>query len=172
MNEKLIEMLYNLSYMTSGITIRRATITDLTAICDLSQLLFDYERQFTDEFNMDWSHATEGKEFFIKRLKSRKSFILLAQDENKLVGYILITLEKFAWRAYNPIADVVNLSVTPLYRGKGIGTKLFQQAKKLVIKRGAKRMSVSALTGNIRTLKFYERLGFKDFNVTLVLNPN
>lgn len=151
------------------IKIRRATVDDLASICELSQLLFDYERQFTNEFNMSWSHAKEGQEFFTKRLKSRKSFILLAQNRNKLVGYILITLEKFAWRAFNPIADVVNLSVVPTYRGKGIGTTLFQQAKKLAIKRGAKRMSVSALMKNTRTLKFYQRQGFGDFNVTMVM---
>jgi len=151
------------------IIIRRASINDLAAVCELSQLLFDYERQFTDEFNMSWSHAKEGQEFFTKRIKSRKSFVLLAQDGNKLVGYILITLEKFSWRAFNPIADVVNLSVSHKYRGKGIGTTLFQKAKKLAIKRGAKRMSVSALTQNTRTLKFYQRQGFGNFNVTMVM---
>ncbi len=151
------------------ITIRRATIDDVASVCALSQWLFEYERQFTDEFNINWSHAEEGKKFFIKRLKSRKSFILLAQDGNILVGYILITLEKLSWRAFNPIAEVVNLSVAPVYRGKGIGTTLFQQAKVLAKKRGAQRMSVSALTGNTRTLQFYQRQGFGDFNVTMLM---
>ena len=152
-----------------AITIRRASIEDLTSICNLSQLLFDHERQFTDEYNMSWSHAKEGKEFFTKRLKSRRSFILLAQDGNKLVGYILISLGKFAWRAFNPIAEVVNLSVAPEYRGKGVGSTLFQQAKKLAIKRGAKRMSVSALTENTGALKFYKRQGFNDFDVIMIM---
>lgn len=154
-----------------NITIRRATINDLEAICDLSQQLFDYEQQFTDEFNMSWSRAIEGKKFFTKKLKGRKSFILLAQDGNKLAGYILIALESPAWREYIPIADVANLSIAPDYRGKGIGTRLMQQAKKMAIKRGAKRMSVSALTSNARVLKFYEKQGFKDFNITLIMKP-
>lgn len=152
-----------------NIIIRRASIDDLAAVCQLSQLLFDYERQYTDEFNMGWSHAKEGQEFFTKRLKSRKSFILLAQDGNNLVGYILITMEKLSWRAFNPIADVVNLSVAPEYRGKGIGTVLVQKAKKLALKRGAKRMGVSTLAGNAPAIRFYQRLGFRDFYMQMVM---
>jgi ribosomal protein S18 acetylase RimI-like enzyme len=151
------------------IKIRKASIDDLALICQLSQSIFDYEQQFTDEFNMHWSHAEEGKKFFTKQLKSRKSFVLLAQDKDVVVGYVFVRVETIPWRSFNPIADVVNLGVIASYRGKGIGTRLFQQAKKLAIQRHAKRMSVSALSENPRTLNFYKRQGFGDFNVTMVL---
>jgi len=118
---------------------------------------------------MHWSHAEEGQKFFTKQLKGRKSFILLAQDGDKAVGYILIKLEKYAWRAFLPIAEVGNISVDPAYRGKGIGTKLFQKAKVIAKKRGAKRMSVESLTTNAKALKFYKRNGFKDFSETLLM---
>lgn len=154
------------------IKIRRATIDDLFSICDLSQSLFEYERQFTDEYNMSWSHAKEGQKFFTKCLKGRKSFILLAQDGNVLVGYILVTVKKLAWRAFNPIAEIDNLTILSTYRGKGIGTKLMQQAKKIAVKRGAKRISVSALSDNIRALKFYRQQGFKDLITSLVMKTD
>lgn len=157
---------------TTGIQIRRATISDLSSICDLSQQLFEYERQFTNEYNMDWSHAKEGQKFFSKCLRSRKSFTLLAQDGDKLVGYILVTIHKLAWRAFNPIAEVDNLSISPEYRGKGIGTKLLLKAKQLAIKRGAKRMSVSALSDNVRALHFYHQYGFEKFVTSLVMKMN
>ncbi|HUD20246.1 MAG TPA: GNAT family N-acetyltransferase [Patescibacteria group bacterium] len=155
--------------MKTGITIRRAMIDDLASICALSQLLFEHDGQFTEEFNMSWSRSKEGQEFFTKQLKSRKSFILLAQDGNKSVGYTHVTLDKFAWRAFNPIAEVVNLSIAPEYRGQGIGTALFHEAKTLAKKRGAKRMSVSAVSADIRALNFYKRHGFKDFSVGMVV---
>ncbi len=157
---------------TKEIKIRRATIDDLSSICDLSQLLFEYERQFTNEYNMSWSNAKEGQKFFTKCLTSRKSFVLLAQNGDAPVGYILVTVKKVAWRAFNPIAEVDNLNISPIYRGKGIGTKLMQQAKKIAIKRGAKRISVSALYDNIRALKFYHQQGFKDLNISLVMKTD
>lgn len=150
------------------ISIRRATMQDLPAISNLSQQLFDHDGQFTDEFNMSWSRAKEGKEFIVKHVKSKKSTILLAEDGTKPIGYILMSIETVSWRKFNPVADVINLIVAPTYRGKGIGTRLLQEAKKLAIERGAKRMIVAALTADSRSLKFYEQRGFKNFNVTLL----
>ena len=152
-----------------SISIRRATIDDLSSICDLSQSIFNHEREFTNEFNMNWSHAKEGKEFFYKRLKGKTSCIFLAFDGETTVGYILITLQKYAWRAFLPIAEVTNLGVLPSYRSKGIGTMLIQKAKTYAMKRGAKRMSVETLEGNIRAVDFYKRCGFTDFSRTMLM---
>lgn len=153
-----------------NIHIRRAILADVPVICALSQSLFEHERQFTDEFNMGWSHSEEGRKFFTKRIRSKSSFILVAFDDENAVGYILIKIEKFTWRAHNPIADVGNLSVDPMYRGQGIGTKLFEKARKIAKKRGVKRLSVQALTGNTRAVKFYKTQGFTDFTVAFLMN--
>lgn len=152
-----------------NITIRRATLKDIPAICTLSQTLFEHERQFTDEFNMQWSHGKDGVGYFTKSLKSRSSFILLALQGELVIGYILMKLERISWRVYNPMAELSNLSVDPMYRGQGVGTKLFQHAKAILKKRGVKRISVQALSDNTRALKFYETMGFEDFSVVLLM---
>lgn len=143
---------------------------DIPAICSLSQSLFEHERQFTKEFDMTWSHSAAGVAFFKRRIESKSSYIFIASDREKTVGYILIRIEKFTWRAFNPIADIGNLSVDPAYRGKGIGTRLFAEAKAEARKRGAIRMSVQALAGNTRALKFYKTNGFTDFEVALLMD--
>lgn len=150
-------------------TIRRATLEDVPAVCALSQALFEHDRQFTDEQNIEWSHSKDGVAFFSKSIKSRSSFILLALDGEKIVGYILMTMGRFSWRAYNPMAEVVNLCVDPLYRGQGVGTKLFDHVKAIMKKRGVKRISVQAISADVRAIKFYETLGFKDFTVTRLM---
>jgi len=151
------------------ITIRRAKLSDLDAICTLSQSLFEHERQFTDEYDMGWSHGVAGRKFFTKMLRSRKAFVLLATAEEKVVGYILVKFLTFSWRAYNPIAELTNLSVDPMFRGQGIGTKLVEKAVAIARKRGAKRMSVEGLHDNVRALKFYKTQGFRSFSDTLLL---
>ncbi len=155
--------------MKTGITIRRAATNDLSSICELSQLLFEHDGQFTNEFNMNWSLSNEGRKFFTTQLKKKNSFILLALEGNKAIGYTHVTLDTFAWRSFNPIAEVVNLSIAPEYRGQGVGTLLFQQAKAEAKKHGAKRLSVSAVLDDIRAVNFYKRQGFQDFSVGLVL---
>lgn len=152
-----------------NITIRSATTDDLSAICTLSQTLFTHERQFTDEYDMSWSHGKAGKAFFTRRLKSPSSFILLAEDGDKPVGYALVKLEKFSWRTFNPVADVNNLSVDPAYRGQGVGARLIEEAKQVAKKRGAKRMTAQALHKNERALKFYRTQGFTDFDVAFLM---
>lgn len=90
-------------------------------------------------------------------------------DGHKPVGYALVRLDKFSWRIRNPIADINNLSVHPDYRGQGIGAKLVQLAKAEAKKRGAKRMTVQALSENERALKFYRTQGFTDFDVAFLM---
>lgn len=155
--------------MKKTIVFRRATIGDLPAICALSQALFEHERQFTDEFDMGWSHSKAGKSFFARRLRSPSSFILLAEENGKPVGYSLVRLSRFSWRSVNPIADINNLSVHPDYRGQGIGARLVALSKVEAKNMGAKRMSVQALAGNERALKFYRAQGFEDFDVAFLM---
>lgn len=85
------------------------------------------------------------------------------------MGYILIKLLTFTWRDFNPIAEVTNISVDPMYRGQGIGTNLFTHAIDLAKKRGAKRMSVEALADNLAAVRLYKRLGFSDFSETRLM---
>ncbi len=151
-----------------NLRIRRATIKDLPKVQSLSQELFEHERQFTDEFNMEWSNSVHGKRYFEKALRSRTSFAFLAEIDDMTVGYILIRFEHHAWRAYLPIAEVVNFSVHPMHRGQGIGSRLFEEAKKLAKKRGAKRMSVEAIAANTGAVRFYKTRGFSEFDIVLL----
>jgi len=48
--------------------------------------------------------------------------------------------------------------VSRLYRGKGLGTKLFGLARQTAHARGAKRLYISA-TPSEKTVNFYTRLG-------------
>lgn len=152
-----------------NIRIRRAKREDVPAISALSQRLFEHERQYTDEFDMGWSEGKDGKEFFTKRIGSRSSFVFLAEFDGRIVGYILIKIDRFAWRSYNPIAEITNLSVDPMYRGQRVGTKLLDYAKAMAKKRGAKRMTVEALTDNEGALRFYRARGFMPFSMLSIL---
>ena len=148
-------------------TIRVATLDDLPAICALSQELFEYEKQFTDEFAMDWSLSENGKSFFTKRIRGRSSFILLAEMENKVIGYAVIFIERQMFRAYNRIAELENLCVAPKNRGQGVGSALIVAAKEKSRQMGAKRLKVFMLSQNEKAIHFYRTQGFFDFDLVM-----
>ena len=127
------------------IHVRRATIEDLPTIQSLSQALFEYERTYTKEYDLAWSNSVDGQKFFTKRLKSRSMFILLAQVDSHIVGYAAVCITKISWRMYNPIAEIENLCVDPLYRGKGVGKMLIGEVARIAKTRGAKRLRVTAI---------------------------
>lgn len=153
--------------MAMNVLIRRATIEDLYAIQSLSFALFEYEKTYTNEYDLAWSHSADGKKYFTKRLKSRSMFILLAQVDKQIVGYVAVCIARISERFYNPIAEIENLCVDPLYRGKGVGTMLMQEISNIVKKRGVKRLKVIVLSNNNPALRFYRNNGYNDVDIIL-----
>ena len=48
-------------------------------------------------------------------------------------------------------------------RGKGIGTLLLSETKKILRKKHIKRLKVVSMTANLDAVRFYRRMGFGDF---------
>jgi len=57
-----------------NILIRRATIKDLYAIQTLSQALFEYERAYTNEYDLSWSHSADEQKIFHQTIKGYHAF--------------------------------------------------------------------------------------------------
>ena len=149
------------------IHVRRATIKDLYATQSLSLALFEYEKAYTNEYDLAWSHSADGQKFFTKRLKSHSMFILLAQVDEQIVGYVAVCIAKILWRMYNPIAEIEDLCVAPIYRGKGVGKKLIDEVTRIAKTRGAKRLRVTAIAQNDLALHFYRKNGYNDVDIFL-----
>ena len=54
------------------------------------------------------------------------------------------------------------------YRAYGIGSKLMNAFVEWCKTQNAKRIMVTASSKNERTIKFYNKMGFKDINLTLI----
>ena len=46
--------------------IKKADIRDLNKILELNKKLFEFEKQFGDTFNLDWTYSLKGKNYFKK----------------------------------------------------------------------------------------------------------
>lgn len=143
---------------------------DLRAVQSLSKELFEYEKAYTDQYDIAWSFAPAGEKFFSKYLKGRKRFTLLAEAEGHVIGYAAIWIGKLRWRVYNPIVEIENLCVAPSFRGRGVGTALMNETMRIAKERGAKRLRVTALSENDPALRFYRTHGYSDVDVILEKN--
>lgn len=81
--------------------------------------------------------------------------LLVAETENKIVGYLELTKH---WSSENA-AYIALINVHPQYRGRGIGTKLIKEALKRCFSAGVDRVDLHTWSGN-RAVRLYKRTGF------------
>jgi GNAT superfamily N-acetyltransferase len=85
-----------------------------------------------------------------------RRLVLKAVSENTLVGFACVLLD--AEPAWGALLD--NLHVTPTLRGRGIGTRLFADARHWVA--GAapgQRLHLTVIEANVAARRFYDRQG-------------
>ena len=110
--------------------IRKANIDDLFVIQKLNKELFELEsNNFDSTLITDWPLTQEGKEYFENTIK--KDIVLVAYLDKQIVGYLAGTLNSQC--SYNNIvqAELDNMCIMNEYRKLGIGSKLFEEFKKI-----------------------------------------
>ena len=88
--------------------------------------------------------------------------------KEKIVGFITgEILSKKEWYTVQ-LGTINNLFVLEEYRGKGIGKKLMETMMDAFKEKGINNFELYALNNNENALKFYEKLGFKKYNVQML----
>jgi GNAT superfamily N-acetyltransferase len=130
--------------------IRTATTSDLELLVPVFEAYRAFYRQPARE--------ADARNYLSDRLTHNESIILLAIDESNVIGFTQLfptysssTLERFY---------ILNdLFVDPQYRSKGIGAILLNAAKKLVIEKGYKGLSLETENNN-PAQHLYEKEGW------------
>ncbi|MDD5181658.1 MAG: GNAT family N-acetyltransferase [Candidatus Nanoarchaeia archaeon] len=152
--------------------IRKATQKDAKAIVNLMNDLVKHHSSFNDVYYDTNELAKNWKTIYLKKVKtkirSKKTIVLVAEENGKVVGYVDGSLKPRFLFNKNLTLDIDNISIAEGYRGKGIGTKLM----KAIFKIGKKRKAFCAWLGvraqNKKGRKFYKKLGFKDSMINVV----
>jgi len=91
-------------------------------------------------------------------MNKENSTILVAADGTELVGYLLViggNARKNRHSAYVVIGILMD------YRGKGIGTLLFEKLEQWTLKHHLHRLELTVVTQNEAGLSLYKKMGFK-----------
>ena len=151
----------------SNVIIRKAKIEDLPYIQNLCNLLSKQSYLFDKDVNINWAHSKEGKKYYEERIEGNKGFCLIAEKENKIVGFASGSLhEADDWRLIKRV-ELDNVFITEQQRRSGIGKLFIDFIKKWAKEIKAERVTLTAYVTNDKALKFYERESFLPYEVTL-----
>jgi len=148
------------------ISIRKATIDDLTSIQELNNSLFDLEvKNFDDSLKQGWPFEKEGKVYFEDMIKNEIVFV--AEVEEVVVGYLAGSICEQISYITETFAELDNMCINEEHRRFGIGTLLINEFKKYCKEINIQNIKVTASAKNSRAIQFYMKNGFEDYNITL-----
>jgi ribosomal protein S18 acetylase RimI-like enzyme len=73
--------------------------------------------------------------------------------------------EGFSTFACQPLVNVHDLAVMPAYRGQGIAESMLALVERIARERGACKLTLEVLPGNVRAVRLYQRLGFANYQL-------
>jgi RimJ/RimL family protein N-acetyltransferase len=91
-------------------------------------------------------------------MEESNSTIFVAEIDKKLVGY-LVVIGGSAKR--NKHSCYLVIGILKEFRGKGIGTKLFEELQRWARERNIHRLELTVVTQNEAALALYTKMGFK-----------
>lgn len=146
------------------IGIRRASVKDLDAINDLTVEMHNH------------LGALVGIKFSIEELKEEMyedeeglENTYVAESDGRVVGYMTFSRNVEENEFFGKYYHLYHIVVNREFRGKGIAAKLFN-----MLQRKAKLENVNIVCGtlclNEEALEFYQRMGFKPIQTTLIID--
>lgn len=144
-------------------TIRQATLRDLTTVQDLNFKLFQHNRPFEPALNMDWSRGKSGEEFFTRAIRDGDKCCFVALDGGEIVGYLAGSVKSGEDYEKGTVAELDNIFVLENYRGRGVGGGLFREFKNWAKAKNVDRLFVSAYFDNADAVAFYHKVGFQNY---------
>jgi len=108
-------------------------------------------------------HAERGYASFLRsQFDGDDSVVLVAERDERIVGYVYAGLEPMSWQALRgPAGFIHDVVVEDESRGSGVGTALVEAAIAWLKERGAPRVLLCTADRNEGAQRLFARLGFR-----------
>ena len=93
-----------------------------------------------------------------------QAYSVLAFEGDTPVG-LVNCIEGFSTFACLPLVNVHDVAVLAAYRGRGVAASMLRLAEEIARGRGACKMTLEVLQGNVGAVSLYERLGFAGYQL-------
>ncbi|MFA5931422.1 MAG: GNAT family N-acetyltransferase [archaeon] len=142
------------------INYRRAVISDINNILELNKSLVASQKKYTWYYQLRKDYSTNMKKFIRKSIVSKNSFVGIALDNEKIIGYCNAEVKKAnSITKWGKELNLIDLFVSKYYRNKGIGSKLFSFVEEFGKKKKATLMNLQVVEGNNFAEKLYIQKG-------------
>ena len=135
--------------MNSELRIRKASLNDFNSVYgfvnDLEETEFEIE-SIKRAFELNISHPD--------------SIYLIAEMNNKSVGYLSCHAQFLLHHGGQKIAEIQEMYVNPENRKMGIGKKMIDELKRIACQKGIEQLEVTSNNQRTKTHRFYEREKF------------
>ncbi|WP_280768098.1 GNAT family N-acetyltransferase [Salipaludibacillus daqingensis] len=139
-------------------TIREVTLSDNQSLAELLETIDGESSFMLYEKNERNTSAKQVEGIISSFLKSTNSKLLVAEEGNKLVGYIMAIGGK---TNKNKHSAYLVLGVSKRHAGKGIGTKLMTSIEEWAKETGIIRLELTTMIHNESALALYRKMGFE-----------
>lgn len=145
------------------IKIRKPNLKDLPQLIPLWQKQYAYHHDLDSDYYVSNSAQLDEKfkKYLTKAIEKDDPYILVAEKEGKLVGFV--TYEKaeadYFDTNFTEHGDILELFVENTYRKKGIGKLLMDTVEKIFKDQGLDIINLQCSTFNKNALSFYKNLG-------------
>lgn len=93
-----------------------------------------------------------------------QAFSILAFDGDQPVG-LVNCIEGFSTFQCKPLVNVHDVAVLASHRGRGVARLMLLKAEDMARERGAVKMTLEVLSGNVSALALYRRLGYAGYQL-------
>lgn len=152
--------------------IRTAKKSDLSGLMKLLEEMVVYHMKI-DRYYKSFSKYSGLKEEAESWLSNKDMKVLVAEDNDELIGYAQVSVEDApAYAAVRKIGVVYDMYVLEPYRRKGIAEMLFNEALDWFGSKKIKNIELSVDARNAAGVKYWESLGFFIYKFRMRLDLN
>lgn len=109
--------------------------------------------------------STFARMHLVEELAKRpQAFSILAWNDTQPVG-LVNAIEGFSTFKCRPLVNVHDVAVLASYRGQRIAERMLAEVETIARERGACKLTLEVLSGNVPALRLYQRVGFADYQL-------
>jgi ribosomal protein S18 acetylase RimI-like enzyme len=144
------------------VKVRRIEYGELLEVSNLAMNFFSEPKVSDNSIIVCEENRNYWLELVYKLLAENREALIVAEENNKIVGYLLYKLDaSYPFKVKEKWAYISDLYVLPEYRRRGIGNALINQMEEIVKKSGIYKVRLLVWGENTNALEFYKKLGFK-----------